>query len=57
MSDSPPAAVPLIAPAESAQTKNVLSCSDVAADDSANHMQSPGIRSLEIPDKHVRFLR
>ena len=57
MSDFPPAAVPLIAPAESAQTRNVLSCSGVAADDSVNHMQSPGIKSLEIPDKHVRFLR
>ena len=57
MSDFPPAAVPLIAPAGSAQKKNVLSCSGVAADDSANHMRSPGIKSLEKPDKHVRFLR
>ena len=57
MSDFPPTAVPLIAPAGSAQKKNVLSCSGVAADDSANHMRSPGIKSLEKPDKHVRFLR
>ena len=57
MSDFPPTAVPLTAPAGSAQKKYVLSCSGVAADDSVNHMQSPGLKLLEIPDKHVRFLR
>ena len=57
MSDFLPSAVPFTAPAGSAQKKNVLSCSGVAADDLVNHMQSPGLKSLEIPDKHVRFLR
>lgn len=57
MSDFPPSAVPLTAPAGSAQKKYVLSCFGVAADDSVNHMQSPGLKLLEIPDKHVRFLR
>ena len=57
MSGFPPSSVLSSAPAESAQKKNVLSCSGVAADDSVNHMQSPGLKSLEIPDKHVRFLR
>ena len=57
MSGFPPSSVLSSVPAESVQKRNALFCSAGAADDSANHMQSHGIKLLEIPDKHVRFLR